>query len=66
MKLVSVKKSINSETFAPEVILTIRIPIETVSDNLAIDGLDKTNTILGNEFSQMIREYRDELDKRKG
>jgi hypothetical protein len=56
MKIRLVKKQVamNPETFAPELLVTIALPLELMQDYAAFNGVDEVYERIGAEFVRLL------------
>lgn len=56
MKIISISKSFNEETFGPVLKFTVEIPLEVMIDGPRVTGDEEFAKALGTELLQQIKE----------
>lgn len=55
MKLISKELKINIDTFQPEMVVTVAIPLEIMQDSLAFNGEDELAKEVGQAFLNVLK-----------
>lgn len=62
MKLISYSQGMNEESFEPYLELTVRLPLNAMSDTRAIVGEDEMVQILGTEMVTILEQVKEKKE----
>ena len=59
IRLVKKQEAMNPETFAPELLVTIALPLELMQVHAAFNGVDEVYERIGAEFVRLLKTAED-------
>lgn len=55
MKLITKQMAMNDQTFAPELHITVSVPVELLQDKVAQHGIETVYADIGRQFIELLK-----------